>query len=107
MYGSKHKTMKNLQNNPQIVDISSVDISTMSIDEFKMLKSQVNANFDRELEEIKNKLPSGFPAILAHSHGFNAVHVREVKNGRRRNTKILQALKELVKNTKTQTKKNE
>ena len=82
--------MKNLQNNPQIVDISSVDISsvdisTMSIDEFKMLKSQVNANFDRELEEIKNKLPSGFPAILAHSHGFNAVHVREVKNGRRRN----------------------
>lgn len=91
--------MKNTQNNVEVLDLSLIDLSTMSIDEFKNLKIRVNANFDKELSELESKLPHNYAAILSHSHGFNAVHVRDVKNGRRRNSKILQALKQLVKSS--------
>ena len=89
--------MENTQNNVKTPDSVLFDISTMSIDTFKSIKLQVNANFDNQISELQDKLPHNYAAILLHTHGFNAKEVRDVKNGRRRSTKILDALKELVK----------
>ncbi len=93
--------MENTQNNIKIaeglLDLSNVDLSTMSLSAFKSIKMQLHAQFDKELAEICDKLPNMYAVLLAHSHGFKPSQVRDVKNGRLRDSEILKALKQLVK----------
>ena len=79
--------------------VKNVDITTITIKEFKILKNQLKTEYETQLNEIQGKLPHNYAAIIFHQNNdkYLLADIYAVKRGSQRNDEILKELQKLVK----------